>query len=454
MQDVETLKEWLLEAAKRDDVLYENLLLKARCAAGPVSTIKGFRAAIDQAVDAGGYVDWHEMPTYGAGLENIADSLAGLLKQGQEAALVELAEYAIARVEAASEYVDDSNGELTNMLERLAELHHKACLAARPDPVVLAERLFKYEIAGVDTYFDSLRHYAKVLGKEGAARYKQMAEDEWRKVEPLMPEAGRGNYDGYRRRITRIMENLAEQSGDVDALVAVKSRDLSSAWNYLGIAEIYRVNRQHDRALEWAERGVEAFPNNPDSRLLDFLAEEYLRRKRNDEAMKQIWVQFTGRPGLEQYKKLHRFAGKAKCWPAYRQQALELLDRLIAGETGKRLYHSSAALLVEIFLWEKNVDAAWEAARRGSIGDPLWLTLAIEREKAHPGDAMPIYRRLVETAVAQTNNAAYAEAITLVKRLKPLLVGLGSPADFGQYVASLRINYKAKRNFIKLLDKL
>lgn len=83
LQDAATLAECLLEAAKRDDVLYENLLLKARRAAGPASTIKGFRAAIDRAVDTGGYVDWHEMRTYTAGLENIADSLSELLQQGR-----------------------------------------------------------------------------------------------------------------------------------------------------------------------------------------------------------------------------------------------------------------------------------------------------------------------------------------------------------------------------------
>ncbi|MGC2165448.1 MAG: DUF6880 family protein [Gallionella sp.] len=456
LQDAATLAEWLLETAKRDDVLYEKLLLKARRAAGPASTIKAFRAAIDRATDTDGYVDSHEMPTYAAGLEDIASALAELLQQGQAAALVELAEYAIVRVELACEYVDDSNGgEMTVMLERLGELHHQACLAARPDPAALAERLFNFEMtAEFDAFHDSLRRYARVLGKQGTARYKLLAEEEWRKVEPRLQEAGQGDYDGHRWRITRIMECVADLSGDVAALVAVKSRDLSSAWNYLGIAEIYRSHRQHDQALEWAERGVKAFPNKADDRLRDFLAEEYLRRKRNDEAMSLIWVQFAEHPGLERFQKLHRFAGKAKCWPAYRQQAFDLLDRLIASEAGKRNYYSSAAILVEIHLWKQNAEAAWEAASRGVIADHLWLKLAVVREEEHPGDAVPVYRRLIEKAVEQTNNAAYDEAIKLVNRLKPLLVRLESPADFGQYLVWLRAKYKAKRNFIKLLDKL
>ena len=112
-----------------------------------------------------------------------------------------------------------------------------------------------------------MRRYAKVLGKEGSARYKKFAEEEWHKIEPLTQEAERGGYDGPRWRITRFMQNIAELSGDVEALAAVKSRDLSSALRYLDIAEIYRTRRKLDKALEWAERGVKAFQNKPDSRL-------------------------------------------------------------------------------------------------------------------------------------------------------------------------------------------
>ncbi|MDD5057310.1 MAG: hypothetical protein PHQ60_05520 [Sideroxydans sp.] len=456
LQDAPTLAAWLLESAKRDDVLYENLLLKARRAAGPASTIKGFRAAIDKAINTGGYVDWHEMPSYAASLDNIAAALEELLQQGQADMLVELAEYAITRVEAACEYVDDSNGgEMTDMLERLGALHHKACAASRPDPVALAERLFKYETGGgFDAFYDSLRRYAKVLGKEGKARFIQLAEEAWRKIEPITQEKARGEYDSQRWRITRVMEAIAELSGDVEALVAVKSRDLSGVWNYLGIAEIYRSHRLHDQALDWAERGMKAFPDKPDNRLRDFLAEEYLRRKRGDEAMRLIWVQFAERPGLDQYQKLKHFSDKAKCWTTYRQQAFELLDKLITSESGKRNYYSSAAILVEIHLWEKNAEAAWQAAQRGDIGDPLWLGLAIAREVEHPGDAAPVYRRLIEKAVEQTNNTAYEEAIKLLKKLKPLFARLQHPLEFGQYTALLRAKYKAKRNFIKLLDKL
>lgn len=106
------------------------------------------------------------------------------------------------------------------------------------------------------------------------------------------------------------MEQLAEASGDVDELVAIKARDLSSGYRYLDIAQIWAKAKQPDKALEWAERGLKAFPERPDNRLRDFLVAAYLKRRRNDAALQLTWIQFEERPGLEHYKKLQHVAGK------------------------------------------------------------------------------------------------------------------------------------------------
>ena len=58
-----------------------------------------------------------------------------------------------------------------------------------------------------------------------------------------------------------MMEALARQSGDLEALLAVKSRSLSFAYDFLQIAESCRKAGRADLAIEWAERGVRAFPS-------------------------------------------------------------------------------------------------------------------------------------------------------------------------------------------------
>ncbi|MDP2825823.1 MAG: SWIM zinc finger family protein [Sulfuritalea sp.] len=121
-------------------------------------------------------------------------------------------------------------------------------------------------------------------------------------------------------------------SGDVDELVAIKSRDLSSSYCYLDIAEIWTKAKQPDKALEWAERGLKAFPDRPDNRLRDFLVAAYLKRKRHDEALQLTWIQFEERPSLEHYKKLHDLAGKLGLWPEQRIRALAQVAEVIARE--------------------------------------------------------------------------------------------------------------------------
>ena len=113
---------------------------------------------------------------------------------------------------------------------------HTACAMAKPDAAALAERLFRLETTlpfGICS-FDATT-YRDSLGKKGLKRYRELAEEEWRKIEPRCADHG---YDSHRATITRIMERLAEASGDIDELVAIKSKDLSSGYRYLGLPQV------------------------------------------------------------------------------------------------------------------------------------------------------------------------------------------------------------------------
>jgi tetratricopeptide (TPR) repeat protein len=97
------------------------------------------------------------------------------------------------------------------------------------------------------------------------------------------------------------MEALARQTSDPEAMVEVKRRDLSHSYSYLKIAEIYREAGENDKALAWAEEGLNSFPQR-DSRLVEFLAQEYHHQARHEDAMKLIWEQFVASPSLGLYQ--------------------------------------------------------------------------------------------------------------------------------------------------------
>jgi uncharacterized Zn finger protein len=511
-QEKQKLIEIVLLEASASGRFRDRLTLEAARSNFSGVDLSVFRKSISAALRTGG-IDYYSMGRYAQRVHQVIESVADLLNDGQAEAVVKLTEFALGKVAKAIEQVDDSDGYMGEILADLQELHHSACEQAHEDPLVLANRLFHWELlSDWDIFSGAAATYAEVLGSAGLDQYRSLAEAEWAEVTALGPGSSRRQTTGgvldeeaastyhKRFRITSMMETLARQAGDHEALVAIKSRDLSLPYAFLEIAEIYRKAAQHDKALDWAEQGMRAF-SRTDSRLSDFLADEYHRRGRHAEAMELIWAEFVARPGIETYGKLQSHAlplsdnlqivgtqqeGTAElkdstnvigrstrpqtkvrlttqenfAWLPWREKALAHLRALIDQEKRaakpvkshwpQRVIDHSR--LVEIFLWEKNYDEAWQEAMAGGCTDDLLLQLADRIAKDHPERALPIYKEMIAPTLAPTNNTAYAEAIKLLRKLRRVMSALHRSAEFDDYIIALRVEYKPKRNFIKLLD--
>lgn len=463
-QDVSVLADLLMEQAIDDQRLYGQLKLQVASDIGGDTNISIIQKALKEAILPGYFINYQAAYGYASNVEIALDSVETLLKDDQAEAVIQLTEFALRKAEEALDSMDDSDGHMRNIFERLQTLHLDACSQAKPDPEALARRLFEWEMNGEwDVFSEAASRYAEVLGERGLTFYRELAQAEWHKVKPLSPSAGtRASYDSRRFNITHIMETLAEQTDDVEALVEVLSRDLSHSYSFLRIAEAYKKAGKHNKALDWAERGLKAFAKTPDQRLQEFVADEYHRLKRHDEAMSLMWRLFTDQPGLESYRELKQHADRCKQWPDWRSQALDHLHQLLEKKPAKRqpgnFYFSyargSRPTLVKIYLWEKNVDAAWELAQDADLHDELWLQLAAQREKQHPEDAIQVYRNLIESSVNQTNNAAYAQAVNHLKKVEKLMKKTNRENAFKNYLSGLRTTYKRKRNFIAMINKL
>jgi uncharacterized Zn finger protein len=347
-----------------------------------------------------------------------------------------------------------------DILDRLQRTHLQACMASRPAPEELAKRLFSWELTSEwDTFHGAAATYADVLGAKGLAAYRILAEAAWARIVPLVPGADDADRYGSRFRITHIMETLARQTDNVEEIVAVKKRDLSSPYGFLEVAETYKQCGKDDLAVEWAARGVNAFQEQTDPRLLEFLANEYHLRSRHDEAMQLAWSQFSGSPCLERYQAMKRHADLCGQWSSWRVKALSAMREAVVKtkrrEAGVRSDWASRAHsseLVKVFVWEGDAEAAWREAKSDGCSDSLWLNLAAKREEDHPEDALSVYQDQVARAVARTNNYAYQEAMSLLRKARAVMLRLGRDSEFRQYIASVRAANKAKRNFVKLLD--
>lgn len=465
-QDKSKLVEMIMHEAMENDRLREQLFLETARMNPDHLDLATYRRAIKNATRTNDFVDYYEAGGYAQGIYRVIGSIAALLNDNHAAEVIDLTEYALSRVEDALGHIDDSDGRMGGILHELQELHHRACQEAKPDPELLARRLFKWETESAwETFYGAAETYRDVLGQKGLAEYRRLAEAEWARVPVLGPGEDDSERYGKRFRITSMMETLARQKGDVEALVEIKRRDLSHAYSYLQIAEVYREAGKHDQALEWAERGMQAFTKT-DWRLSDFLADEYHRRGRHDEAMNLIWAQFAESPRLDNYQKLHAHArqtGRPSEWSGWRGKALAYIRKLIEQEK-KQMQRSKNrwpwqrqadhSLLVRVFLWEKRYEDAWREACAGGCSDDLWLELAAGREKEHPEDALSVYRQRIAPTIEMTSNSAYQQAIELLRKVRKLMLRLGRAAEFDDYVVALRVDYKRKRNFIKLLDEV
>jgi len=454
------LVELLIDHAHDDEALARKLLLRAAAPTSAGADVGSLRALIEQAFAHQEFVPYREVWGYVRGIEEAIDVLEAQLEQGDGGDVVELAEHALKLAEGALDHVDDSDGQMGDAIARLEELHLDACIKAQPDPTALAERLFAWELDGPwDVLDQAVIRYAEVLGDTGLARYRELAEEAWAKVSKLAPgEDSRGRY-GSRFRITRIMQALAQHSGDLAGLIAVEERDLSIGYRFLQIAELCREHGEDDMALEWAERGMAAFAEDPDPRLRAFLIEEYRRRGRSAEALEHSVQAFDARPTLESYRELATDAKALGEWEERRRSALSLLGRPEPDPPGAMRHPSlrgrGCSELVRVLIWEDDADAAWQAANEGGCTPDLWLELADLRRPEHPEDALGVYRRHVENVIAGKNKRAYAEAVRLIdETMRELYAESGHSEDFDAYVEEVRTNHKPKRNLMKLMAAL
>lgn len=460
--DHDTLVDLLVERAAEDDTFDARLrIAAARNAAGPPQ-VGVFRHAVDEAFMVGDFVGYREMYEYATNVDSVLDSLQDLLDDGHGEAVIALAEHAIDRAEDAVGYVDDSDGWMSGIGERLQELHLAACAAVKPDPLALARTLFDRErhSGDLDVFYAAASTYAAVLGAEGLAEYRRMAQAEWDSLPPLGPEDEEGSWSSRRFRITQIMESLAELTGDVDAVVGVLARDQSSAYQFVRITAVLREAKRYDEALAWAEKGL-ALHGGSDPRLVEAAADEYHRAGRGEDAVGVAWNAYDQAPGLRTYRQLAEQAQRADLWPAWHDKALELLRSRI--NSRRKPAHGRAgrwpapgpdgSTLVELLLFDDDVETAWDEASTAGCRRDLWLALARRREDEHPLEAIPIWQEEVERLIGAKNNRAYAEAVVLIARVGRLMEAADRQADFAPYTAQVRVAHKPKRNLMKLFDE-
>jgi uncharacterized Zn finger protein len=468
-QPADRLRGLLLAEAARDPQVHKRLSVHAAADAGEQPDLSTLRVTIADAFswgrhDSYGYVHYRDAWAWRHDVESVIGELTDLLDAGFAAEAVDLTEMVLAELNDSLDHVDDSDGHLHDLAGAARDLHLRACGRAAPDPVALAGRLLHWAIAWeLDLFLDAVRDYAPALGDAGLTAYRTLAERQWERVPAIGPDADRRRDDSARFAITTVMEHVADVTGGLDDLLEVMRRDQASGYAFVRIAQACRDHARDDLALDWARRGLQAFPG--EWRLTELIGDIHAEAGRHEEALDVDRELFADAPSLARYKRLRRRAEAAGRWPGARAPALAVVRDAITHQTGADTaplrrratpawlrHDADGSVLVEILLWEGDGDAAWEAAQRHGCSDQLWSRVAATRGERHPADALEIYHRQLDRALQPADQRAYNEVVRLLTIMRPLYTATGRSDDFDDLVTRIRTDYKRRRTLLRRLD--
>lgn len=468
----ERLIEMVISQAEHDVELRTQLLLEAASAGGGPLDVSSYRRSFSDALKSGSANRRDYARTSGPWARAVLGVVGqiGDLLPDHPAAVIEITEYALGRVDVTMSRVDDSSGWFSQITSELEGIHLRACEIARPDPVALARRLFALDVDSEwDIFYDAPSRYADVLGEDGLAELQRLADERWNSLS----DRQRASAERTHFHLVKMREHLAKVSGDVDARVELLAQDLSYPYDYVEIAEVLIEADRGDEALAWAERGLAAFDDTDhqmrgDSRLDDVALAAWVERGRMAEVDELVWRRFTERPNLERYQRLKRWTTESGTWGEHERRAIALLEdrgaassaavanrptpinQRVAARIPAPATHDD---LIAVLAWEGRLDDALAVADEHGASLSVWLDLAKASETDRPLDAARAYARDVDAQIDRKKTWTYERAVEQVAFIGTLYERGGDPSGFETYLADLRHRHGQKTKFIRLLDE-
>jgi uncharacterized Zn finger protein len=444
--DRAALMDLVAEQARRDDTFRERLAARATSSGGAALDMRTWRQRLRKAFGSGRYIDYREAPSWAAEVDDALTLLDDLLDAGHANAVVELVEYAHGGAERAIQYVDDSDGWITCISVRLADLHRRACGRAALDPALLARRLVDLELgAELDTFHRAAATYAPLLGSAGVDEYRRLVQP---RFDAFAADDDR-SHERFRVKHARI--GVAIAAGDPDELIAVKAHDLRLPDDYAEIAgQLADVGRTEE-AIAWCDRGLSEHENRQHQLrpLHELLARLHRDRGEHAAAIEVFRSAFEGLPSLEAYRRLIQEAGESDDRDRLRTQATDHLHRSLEHAPNDISTHNVASTIIEIALYEGEADKAWRVATERGCHQRLWMQLARAREREDPLDAIPVYEREIDALIDRKNDGGYRSAVKLMTHIESLQARLDRPDAFVAYIEQVRGTHGRKTNLMR-----
>ncbi len=451
-EEKDAIVQLVLEWANEDVRVRDKLILFASSRTGPQATAAVLAGAFKKAVAVRGRVPRKAAISWAQGANLVVNQIEKMLLDGSPAAVIGVCESALADLSDYGTFIDDTEGLIDGLRERLEDFHYRACLEAPPDPAALGARFLRFELScRFGVFANSLSKYADLLGSDGLKAYDDAA---FAEVGNAMQATYKpGSWGRY--RLFAILEKLVQKTGDVDRYIGVLSSHIGDVDTCRRIFDLLRAAKRYPEVLEWAERAYQLF-SGQNAWLRGVLREEYERAGRHADAVALTWPTFAGNPTFDQYRTFEARAQAAGTWPEWRPQVLEVvLESLkrtrerFEGRPWSESMMGDQSDQIAILLYEGEWDEARREADVCGYMEKLWHPMADMRVQEHPADAAPVYLRLAEDYVRANR---FRHAMSFLAKARRAMRRLGQLEEFSKRVAVLRQANGAKRDFAIFLD--
>lgn len=470
-QDAQVMAQRLLELADRDPAVERELqqwrkLSEVQRGAAGLTELK---ALATQILSPGrDFLDWRQTFGYAQRAADVLPLLAQTRARNPEDALA-LGLHALRRAWAAMEQADDSGGDIGGLARAIGDEWVEALRAAGPRPAAFGDSYLKVLLDDPMTSFDTAAAEA-AMGDAARERFTRSLAARWRAAKDAVLAARAAHaakvaearrlrrrepyYDRHNERPVGLLtlEHLylrrLEADGDIDGALAVLREDLPDAGAYGAVTAFLERHGRLREAFANAEAALKAHPD--DDRLQRDMLRCYERDGWADEALALRRKRFEHWPSVEAYRELLRAGAAAgrdvdalrtelqAVLVAHEQQVAPHI-RARTGEAG-----TDVTLRVDVLCMEQRWGEALALVQPPARCQPGTLrTLARNLGKEHQAQRIELLRRVLAQAML-TATSPYGAELKLVEEVCDLLDAARRVA----WLASLRAEFKAKRNFV------
>jgi|SRR5579863_342227 len=407
---------------------------------------------IENALMLGEFVSWREISEFREELTRLLEELVSFAEKHPKAA-VPIYEVFIAGCLEKGDEVDDSGNDLGSFLDELACAWSQACEAAGMKGDEYVRKLAHWiDADGIGFFSDLESTVLPALGRE----FREALEGELKgrlerlsKEVPGNPGQERSKIAFDRRRAIETLKKLYAETKNTTALIAFCEQHGVDQKDCLDLATVFFGRKQFDRALEWAEKGL----NLKEDRYSKEYELKELRRKilksagRGSDAVADAWAEFEKHPSIYSFESVLESATPRE-HADLKAKALAIFDQSELREAAVALHK-----LKELDRLDSRLARAKDEALQSIFyGEAIPIAEALS--KKHPKTAARVYIAQAFEILSEKRAKAYHHAHDYLQSAKTLLEKCGEAATWSALVEGIRREHRLKSSFMPGFEKI